>query len=228
MIQSASIERPLVLASASPRRRELMGLLGMAFSARVAQVEEQIHSQEMALEAAQRFARQKAAAVAQKMNPASYALVIGADTIVALDGEPLGKPRDAAEAEVMLRKLRGRKHQVFTALSLVSVPTGQSWHHLAETDVPMRDYSDEEIYLYVRSGDPFDKAGAYAIQNHDFRPVTNMQGCYANVMGLPLCHLTVLLRQQGVEPLVDVPQACQERLAYRCPVYARVLAGEPA
>jgi len=226
MMNRITIEQPLVLASASPRRRELLGLLGMVFSARVATIDETVRPNETAIEAVQRFAREKAAAIAGQTHPHSYSIVIGADTVVALDGEVLGKPRDAAEAETTLRRLRGREHQVYTALSLVALPAQEPLDTIARTVVSMRHYADEEIYLYVRSGDPFDKAGAYAIQNPTFRPVAELTGCYANVMGLPLCHLTLQLRQLDVVPPVDVPTACQERLGYVCPVFGRILAGE--
>jgi MAF protein len=223
-MHAVTIERPLVLASASPRRRELLGLLGLVFGVRIARIEEMIRSDETALNAVQRFAREKAIAIADQMHSSSYPIVLGADTIVVLDGEPLGKPTDAQDAERTLRRLRGRDHQVYTALSLISVPERVSVDRIVCTDVPMREYSDDEIYLYVRSGDPFDKAGAYAIQNHDFRPVAELTGCYANVMGLPLCHLARELQDLGIEPRVDIPTACQKHLAYACSEYARVFA----
>jgi len=220
-----TIERPLVLASASPRRCELLGLLGLAYSARVARFEEAIKSGESAAEAVQRFAREKAQSVAQQLNPQSYSIVMGADTVVVLDGEPLGKPKDAAAAELSLKRLRGRAHQVYTAFSLVAVPRGELLECVACTDVTMRDYSDEEIYLYIRSGDPFDKAGAYAIQHPDFRPVLELNGCYANVMGFPLCHLAVQLRKWEVVPPVDVASVCQDKLGNACSVFALILDG---
>lgn len=221
-MHGVTIEQPLILASASPRRRELFGLLGLMFGVRIARVEETIHPEESPVAAVQRFAREKAATIAQQMHPHSYPIVIGADTIVVLDGEALGKPRDAQEAERTLRRLRGREHQVFTALSIVTKPNRETLDRTVCTVVPMREYTDEEIYLYVRSGDPFDKAGSYAIQNPDFRPVPELTGCYANVMGLPLCHLTRQLQILGVEPIADVPTVCQERLAYACSEYTRI------
>lgn len=223
MTRLARIGRPLVLASASPRRRELLGLLGLVFSARVAQVWERVEPGESPVQAVQRFAREKAAAIARQIHAQSYPIVIGADTIVVLDGEALGKPQDAAEAEAMLRRLRSREHLVYTALSLISEPDESPLDCVACTVVPMRDYSDQEIWHYIRSGDPFDKAGAYAIQNPQFRPVPALSGCYANVMGLPLCHLSRQLQALGVEILVDVPAACQGKLDYQCPVFWEIL-----
>jgi len=224
-MSAITIERPLILASASPRRRELLGLLGLVFGVRISKIEERFHPNETPLEAAQRFARAKAAAIAIQIHPQSCPIVIGADTIVVLDGEALGKPKDIIEAENTLQRLRGREHQVYTGLSLITRPDGASLDCLVCTTVPMRNYTDEEIYLYVRSGDPFDKAGAYAIQNPQFHPVDELTGCYANVMGLPLCHLSLQLQKLGIEPLVDVPAACQKRLNYTCSEFARVFQG---
>ena len=228
MTRTATIDRPLVLASASPRRRELLGLLGLVFSARAAQVEEAPAADESAATLVQRLAREKAAAVARQMSPQSYAVVIGADTIVVMDGETLGKPRDAIEAVSILQRLRGRQHRVYTALAIHCLPLAAPRELLACTVVPMRSYSDHEILDYVRSGDPFDKAGAYAIQNPSFHPVERLTGCYANVMGLPLCHLAVALQEIGIDTPVGPPQICQSHLGYRCPIYAEVLAAPTA
>ena len=224
MMRRVANHRPLVLASASPRRRELLGLLGLDFSARVASVDETPGPHEPAVAVVQRFAREKAAAVARQLRSNGSPMVIGADTIVVLDGEVLGKPRDAEDAVAILQRLRGREHRVYTALAIFESPQDKPCEWLACTTVPMRDFSDQEIHDYVRSGDPFDKAGAYAIQNPSFHPVAHMRGCYANVMGLPLCHLTAALRELGVEPPADVPLACQGRLDYQCSVFERVLA----
>lgn len=227
MMSQETLARPLVLASASPRRRKLLGLLGLAFDARAARIEEKPHPGESPVTAMQRFAREKAAAVSIEIAVNGRSIVIGADTMVVLDGEMLGKPRDAAEAIRTLRRLRGREHQVYTALSILATPAAKPLECLARTLVPMRRYTDQEIDCYVRSGDPLDKAGAYAIQNTSFRPVTKLTGCYANVMGFPLCHLTRQLRKLDIEPPADIPTACQRRLDYTCPVYGRVLTSPP-
>ena len=113
------------------------------------------------------------------------------------EGQILGKPADAYEAESMLRRLRGREHQVFTALAVVRRSEGFLALDWCVTDVPMRTYSDEEMCAYIATGDPLDKAGAYAIQHPDFSPVAELQGCFANVMGLPLCHVERTLMQAG-------------------------------
>jgi predicted house-cleaning NTP pyrophosphatase (Maf/HAM1 superfamily) len=129
----------------------------------------------------------------------------------------------------MLRALRGRTHQVYTAIALMDVSrhAGQPLSDLATTEVPMRNYADDEIAAYIASGDPLDKAGAYAIQHDGFHPVAELRGCFANVMGLPLCHLARALRAMKVEPIADVPTVCQSYLRYRCPVFADILQSAP-
>jgi septum formation protein len=153
-------------------------------------------------------------------------VIIACDTVVALDGEVLGKPRDASEAIDMLRRLRGRSHTVYSGVTLLEFVTGRTSTDVAKTQLVMRTYTDTEMATYVASGDPLDKAGAYAIQHPGFHPVARYQGCYANVVGLPLCHLTRCLRAFRIEPLHDVPAACQAHTGQRCPVYATVLAGQ--
>jgi MAF protein len=150
-------------------------------------------------------------------------IILTADTTVADGRQILGKPSNSSEAELMLRQLRGRSHQVYTAITLLDTQTGRLRQDLALTQVKMRDYSDDEMTAYIASGDPKDKAGSYAIQNSAFRPVERIQGCYANVMGLPLCHLVRSLREFGVQPAVDVPRACQHANQIECPVYPEIL-----
>lgn len=216
-------ERWLVLASASPRRRELIAVLGLEFEACSANVCETIHPGESAIATAQRLAQAKATTVAERMNPRGSPLVIGADTIVVLDGEAVGKPKDATEAEAILRRLHGREHEVLTALSLVAAPNADPLGCVARTTVSMREYTSEEMSLYVCSGSPLDKAGAYAIQDPVFRPAAGLTGCFANVIGLPLCHLTVLLRKLGIDPARDVAAACQEKTGHICTVFSDIL-----
>jgi septum formation protein len=128
----------------------------------------------------------------------------------------------------MLQQLRGHAHQVHTGIAVLDLPGGRLLSHVCTTDVPMREYDDAEIDEYVRSGDPFDKAGAYAVQHPGFRPVQGLRGCYASVMGLPLCHLLRLLNRLAVEPQSDLPSRCQTHLNYTCPVSAAILRGEQA
>jgi MAF protein len=215
-----------LLASSSPRRRELFVLLGLPFDIAPADVDEIPRSGERPDEMVARLAHAKAAAVAALHNVTDTAasIIIAADTTVSLEGSSLGKPTDEADAWRMLRTLRARTHQVHTAITLLDVRTGQALSDLATTDVPMRNYGEDEIAVYIATGDPLDKAGAYAIQHKDFHPVEQMRGCFANVMGLPLCHLTRTLRSFGVQPPADVPAVCQSHIHYECPVFSAILA----
>jgi MAF protein len=214
----------LVLASNSPRRRQLMALGGWFFTLIPADVDERPLPGEQPEEYVLRLAEWKARAAAGRAPQAS--IVIAADTTVADGWDILGKPANAAEAEDMLRRLRGRTHRVYTALVALRPADGDLVRDCCQTEVPMRAYSDEEMLAYIISGDPLDKAGAYAIQHDGFNPVERLWGCYANVMGLPLCHLQRTLERLGVPAENDVPQACQTALGYDCPVYAQVLKGE--
>jgi len=212
---------PLLLASNSPRRRQLMWLGGWSFSVAASDVDESLLPNEAPADYVRRLAEAKARAAATKAH--GEKIVIGSDTTVVLEGEILGKPIDRDDATRILRLLCGRTHQVFTAIALLLLADGTLRTDVCVTDVPMRAYTDDEIARYVATGDPFDKAGAYAIQHLDFNPVASMSGCFASVMGLPLCHLTRLLRELGVATSVNVPAVCQEMLAYQCPVFEKYL-----
>ena len=190
----------LILASSSPRRHELLSQLGLDFAVRAPDIDETRQDDEDLLNYARRLSQEKAQAVAESM-AGQNALIIAADTIVIADGDQLlGKPADAAEAQRMLRRLRGRSHQVITAFTLRQCG-GQArliTRH-ASTEVFMRGYSDAEIAAYVDSGDPLDKAGAYAIQNQAFHPVARIKGSYSNVVGLPMEALKTALAELGVD-----------------------------
>lgn len=213
-----------VLASQSPRRRELLALTGAHFEALSTDIDENRRPGELPAEYVQRLSREKARAAADVLT--GPARVLAADTIVVDGDDVLEKPADAAQATAMLRRLRGRTHHVLTAISLLDIENGEIHTRLADSPVPMRDYTDAEIAAYVASGDPFDKAGAYGIQNPGFHPAAGFADCFANVMGLPLCHLTRLLHTLGDDPPADVPSACQAHLGYDCPVTAAILAGQ--
>ena len=192
----------IVLASASPRRRELLAALGVAFEVVPSHVDETTDEGDPAV-VAELLGQRKAEAVA-----ASHpdALVIGSDTVVVLDGRILGKPGDAAEARGMLTSLRGRSHQVVTGVAVALDGRVLSDHD--RTVVHMRDYDDAAIEAFIASGSPFDKAGGYAIQDDAFAPVARFEGCRCNVVGLPLATLRGLLAQFGVRterPAVDCP-----------------------
>ena len=204
----------LVLASTSPRRRELMAGLRSGFRVVPPAVEEDIRADETPEEMAQRLALAKAWSVAQSL---PVGLVVGADSVVVADTGVLGKPADVSEATEMLERLRGTEHQVVTGVAVVDAANGRARTGSQVTSVTMRDYSDLEIESYVASGKPMDKAGAYGVQDKAFGPAAHVDGCYTNVMGLPLCTLVELLEGAGHEFGPDghvlVPEECS-----RCPL----------
>jgi MAF protein len=214
----------LVLASNSPRRRELLALGGWMFHVRPAEVDEKPNSGEAPGVYVLRLAESKARACAATAH--ADLVILAADTAVVDGGDILGKPKDMTEAIVMLQRLRGHSHQVYTGIAVLRLSDGKLVTDLCVTDVPMRAYTDDEIEAYVVTGDPLDKAGAYAIQNPKFHPVEKTTGCYASVMGLPLCHLTRSLRQLDILPRTDISAECQSALDYACPISAAVLRGE--
>ncbi|MBK7454507.1 MAG: septum formation protein Maf [Anaerolineales bacterium] len=214
-------EKKLLLASNSPRRRQLLALGNWEFNIIVSDVDESQFADEAPRDYVLRLAQAKALTVAAKASLEN--IIIGSDTAVVDGGSILGKPTDKADAERMLKQLRGHTHQVFTGVAVYQVRDGKMMTELCITDVPMRDYSDAEITRYVNTGDPMDKAGAYAIQHPDFQPVASMNGCYASVMGLPMCHVTRALRQLDLYPTADVPSACQTLLNYQCLVSSAIL-----
>ena len=171
-----------------------------------------------------RLAEAKARAIVHTAGPEQ--IIVGADTAVVDSGDILGKPVDTTEAVTMLTRLRGHSHQVYTGIAALRAADGKLVTDLCVTDVPMRLYSDEEIDAYALSGDPLDKAGAYAIQHSGFQPVEKLTGCYASVMGLPICHLVRSLRQLDISPNADVPTNCQTYLNYQCPVSGTILSSE--
>jgi septum formation protein len=194
------------------------------FSVFVSDVDESQNPGEAPADYVRRLAEAKAhAAIA---NARTEHIIVAADTAVVDNDAILGKPKDMTDAVEMLRRLRGHTHQVFTGLTVFSVKDGRTITEVCMTNVPMRNYSDEEINAYVLTGDPLDKAGAYAIQHSRFQPVENMQGCFASVMGLPLCHLTRALRKIDITPNADIPNNCQTYLNYQCPVSRAILRGE--
>jgi len=218
------IERPeLVLASNSPRRKELLALGGWSFEIIVPGTDETLLVDESPGGYVRRLAVEKARASSAQAETSQ--VILAADTTVVDGNAVLGKPVNPAEARRMLRQLRGRVHQVYTGIAILSLRDGNLLTDVCVTDVPMRAYTDEEIEVYVATGDPLDKAGAYAIQHADFQPVEMMNGCYASVMGLPLCHVTRLLMQMNVTQHANVPDNCQSFLNYGCPVYAGILDG---
>ena len=201
----------LVLASTSPRRRELLGGLGPGFRVVPHSASEDMRTRKSPQHLVEYLALAKAQSVAGSL---PRALVIGADSVVVLDGQVLGKPANPAKAREMLKSLRGKEHQVMTGVSVVEASTGKAHTASQVSSVTMREYTDEEIEAYVSSGEPMDKAGAYAIQDKSFRPAARLDGCYTNVMGLPLCLVVDLLKDAGLdlgpEDRIQVPEECAE------------------
>ncbi|HEY8341508.1 MAG TPA: Maf family protein [Calditerricola sp.] len=190
--------KPLVLASGSPRRRELLAQLGLSFEVRPSDVDESLEPETAPAQAVETLALRKARAVAAEC---SEGLVIGSDTVVVIDREILGKPRDAKEAEAMLRRLAGRTHRVYTGLAVVDAETGACRVGHSVTAVRMSALTDAEIRRYVATGEPMDKAGAYAIQGIGATLVTHIEGDYFTVVGLPLFLLRRFLGEMGVHIL---------------------------
>jgi len=192
----------LILASASPRRRELLARLGLPFEVWPSGIEETLAPGIAAPVLALALARAKARDVADRLRAAGSepALILGADTLVVLDGHPLGKPATRDEARAMLRALRGRSHEVVTAVVLLDVPGGRETAETVLSQVLMRPYGDVEIDAYVATGEPDDKAGAYAVQGAGGHLVSRVEGCYTNVVGLPLGTTARLLRSFGLAP----------------------------
>lgn len=213
----ASVPYQLILASASPRRQQFLRDLGLTFRVQAADIDETPHHGEDPVALARRLATQKAQAVAQHLpNDGSSSLIIAADTVVALGKHLLGKPSDAAEATAMLRTLGGRSHEVHSGLSVLAPHTGIQSTRVNSTTVQMRPYTDHEIAAYIATGDPFDKAGAYAIQHPEFAPVAHLQGCVSGVIGLPLADLRDLLTEFGVSLPGAVVNACRAHTAFPC------------
>ena len=189
----------LILGSQSPRRRELLGLLRRPFIVRVADIDETMDPQRSPAEEVARVSRLKAEAIAREPED----VVIAADTIVVCDGQVLGKPRDEADAYRMLHLLSGRAHQVMTGLTVLRGDRAVTCTEV--TDIHFRPLSDREIYSYIRTKEPMDKAGAYGIQGGAALFAQRLEGDYFNVVGLPLCRLGEILRQLAPE-IMEEPE----------------------
>ncbi len=187
---------PIILASNSPRRRELLRQIGISFISKPSNVDETVLSGESPEAYAVRVALAKAEASAKR---AGEGIVIAADTIVVLDGTILGKPSDAKDAERMLKMLSGRMHRVITGLVVMDASTGKKLSRTSVTKVWFRDLSLKDIESYTATGEPLDKAGAYGIQEKGALLVEKIEGCYFNVVGLPLSLLQDMLAEFDVE-----------------------------
>jgi len=204
----------IILASSSPRRRDLINLLEIPVQFVIPKYKEEspVKDESPGLYAV-RMAESKVLSSSQ--DQANGTIIIGSDTVVSIGSIILGKPRNANQAEHMLRLLRNKEHAIHTALSVL----WKGEHELASTHilskVNMRDYSDEEIAQYIASGDPFDKAGSYAVQNAQFDPVRHLDGCYTSAIGLSLCYLVEMLENIGVE-LTDFQYEKHAALFSKC------------
>ena len=184
----------IILASASPRRQQLLRQMGLTFSVEVANVEEKISVRDQPRDAVMRLSAQKAFAVATAHSMDD--IIIAADTIVALNGRILGKPSDAADAKRMLRMLSGKTHHVLTAFTVIR--GDQNRTRFDEATVQFRELTDREIDAYVATGEPLDKAGAYGVQGEGGKLIAAIHGDYYTVMGLPIGHLASILHRFGV------------------------------
>lgn len=208
----------MVLASGSPRRIEILRRYGLSFRVLPAEIDESIFPGEDVFAYCDRVAREKWLAVAARQSVFPGEILIAADTIVALERVRFGKPVSREDAFRMLRALSGRVHVVHTAL-VVGMKTSGGFSltaTAADTTVNMALLSEDLISAYVESGDPFGKAGGYAIQNPDFRLVSSFAGCYASVVGLPICHLDALLRRMHAAPAETAEKSCRYRLEGHC------------
>jgi septum formation protein len=185
----------IILASNSPRRKELLTQIGLSFTVAPADADESVLPGESPEAYAVRVALDKARIAAKR---AGEGIIIAADTIVAVGDAILGKPSDAADASRMLAELSGREHQVITGLAVVDAATGRSAVRTSATRVCFRELTEQEISAYVATGEPLDKAGAYGIQERGALLVERIEGCYSNVVGLPLSLLGEMLRDFGV------------------------------
>lgn len=197
----------MILASQSPRRRELLGQMGFSFTVRPAKGEELPHPELTPAQLVEELARQKALEVSAEA--ASDDVVVAADTVVAIDGKVLGKPHDKVHAAQMLSALSGREHTVYTG---VAVKRGETLlvEHEA-TQVRFRPLTEREIDLYIQTGEPMDKAGSYGIQGYGALLVEGIRGDYFNVVGLPICRLGRMLAQVGEDALAQCAQKCAEK-----------------
>lgn len=233
------ILRMLILASNSPRRKQLLKLGGWSFRVSPTEIDETPLAGETPEGYVCRLAETKARTAGA--SAPEETVVVAADTAV-VDRSPglrtppaahgasfeiLGKPANAEEAEMMLRRLRGRTHQVYTALAVLRVADGYMGRDLVCTAVTMRAYTDSEMIAYINSGDPYDKAGGYAIQNAVFHPVAQVEGCYANVVGLPLCRLTRALARAGQVSPEPAPYQCLYIPGSRCSLSHHLLETTP-
>jgi septum formation protein len=190
----------LILASTSPRRAEILRNAGFVFDVLPTHADETSRPSEAAEDYVRRIAQAKAHAARKQLRATDEpAIVIAADTVVLAEGQILTKPQDAADARRMLRMMSGKSHELLTGLATLRLPDGAETRHIERTRVELLPISDDEIESYLRTGESFDKAGAYGIQGVAGRFVARIEGCYFNVMGLPLSRVWRAIRELGWE-----------------------------
>jgi septum formation protein len=209
----SSTGAPLILASGSPRRLELLRRLAIPFEVAPSGVDEDSGGEREPEIVVRRLARAKAEAAASGR---AAGLVLGFDTVVVLDGEIIGKPRDAGEARATLRRLRARAHTVYTGLTLVDIGAGHTYSSAVTTTVVMRAFGDAALNGYVATGEPMDKAGSYAAQGAGAALIAAIDGCWTNVVGLPLCELARLFRLAGMTA-AEPDRRCVDPAGHPCP-----------
>jgi septum formation protein len=190
--------KPIILASASPRRKELLANIGLDFQVIPSTIEEN-PGEVFSYEKIEQVAREKAMDVAGKVD--YPAIIIGSDTVVTIDDKILGKPADEDDAFNMLRLLSGRTHRVVSAIAVHDSETGESRTASVTSEVEFKKLTNREIRAYINTGDPFDKAGAYAIQGKAGTFVRAIKGCYSNIVGISVFKLAEMLREFGIEVL---------------------------
>ncbi len=209
----------LVLASASPRRQELLQGLGLDFQVRPADVPEEPLPGESADDLVRRLSRDKATKIAESLG---HGFVIGADSVVVYQERPVGKPSDDNAARAMLREVRGTTHHVCTGLTIIDAASGRSITDSLTSQVTLREFSDAEIEVSIASGTTRDKAGAYAVQDPELRPVSSWLGCYNNIVGLPVCRMLEMLSDLGYR----FPEEWRPLTPVACPPGCRSAVGQ--
>lgn len=204
----------LILASGSPRRHALLSLMGANFDVQTSDIDESVIPGEPPEEYVLRLAINKSLAFNRLSE--KRLVVIAADTAVVDGDHILGKPSSQRDAIGMLTLLRNRTHTVISGLAVRDTAIDEIFTEMCTTRVEMRNYEDREIKDYVASGDPMDKAGAYAIQHSGFNPVAKISGCYANVVGLPLCHLGQIFNRLGLDFQKERIEGCRSSGTYKC------------
>ena len=195
--------KKLILASQSPRRKMLLEQVGVPFTVFSSDVDETIDTDAEPAEIVQILAARKADQVARQLTGTPDAVVLAADTVVVLQNQVLGKPKDRNHAFEMLQKLQNKWHEVMTGIVVVDIATGERLDHVEKTRVRVRPLTPGAIWNYIDSGEPLDKAGAYGIQGLGALLVEKIEGCYFNVVGLPIYSVSVMLSRVGIKTFLD-------------------------